>query len=278
MDNSPKFEQLRKIHMMKSNMLRGILLGMTLFFSLPSTVHGQDENREFYQLRIYTIKNDIQESRVDTYLEQAYLPALKRRNIKNIGVFKFIPEVQDSLRQVFVLLPIASPNELNTLHEELQQDSEYYAKGETFINAPHDDTPYERMESVLLKAFKDMPMMRPTRVEGDRAKRVYELRSYESPTEALFRNKVKMFNEGGEITLFDSLGFNAVFYSEVISGSNMPNLMYMTTFKDMETRDSKWKEFVASAKWKELISDPQYNNNINHIDIHLLYPTPYSDY
>ncbi len=259
-------------------MLRGFLLGMTLFFSLPNTVQGQDENREFYQLRIYTIKNDSQESMVDTYLEQAYLPALKRRNIKNIGVFKFIPEVQDSLRQIFVLMPIASPNELNSLYKELQQDSEYNAKGETFINAPHDDPPYERMESVLLKAFKDMPMMRPSQVEGERAKRVYEFRSYESPTEALFRNKVKMFNEGGEITLFDSLGFNAVFYSEVISGSNMPNLMYMTTFKDMETRDSKWKEFVASAKWKELIGDPQYNNNVNHIDIHLLYPTPYSDY
>jgi hypothetical protein len=36
---------------------------------------------------------------------------------------------------------------------------------------------------------------------------------------------------GGEVPLFVRLGFNAVFYGEVIVGSHMPNLMYMTTFE-----------------------------------------------
>jgi hypothetical protein len=58
----------------------------------------------------------------------------------------------------------------------------------------------------------------------------------------------------------------------------MPNLMYMTTFKDMETRERLWKDFVDSAKWQELSSDPFYQNNVSHADILLLYPTPYSDY
>ncbi|MEI9809692.1 MAG: hypothetical protein WDO16_18540 [Bacteroidota bacterium] len=51
---------------------------------------------------------------------------------------------------------------------------------------------------------------------------MYELRSYESATEKIFKNKVQMFNEGDEIGLFKKLGFNAVFYSEVIAAAKCP--------------------------------------------------------
>jgi hypothetical protein len=102
--------------------------------------------------------------------------------------------------------------------------------------------------------------------------------SYESPTEAKYRNKVHMFNEGGEVVLFDKLGFNAVFYGEVLSGSRMPNLMYMTTFKNMVVRDSLWEAFFESDKWKSLEKNPEYQHNVSHADIYLLYPTPYSEY
>ena len=39
-----------------------------------------------------------------------------------------------------------------------------------------------------------------------------------------------MFNAGGEIDIFTKLNFNAVFYGDVIVGSHMPNLMYLTCF------------------------------------------------
>ena len=87
-----------------------------------------------------------------------------------------------------------------------------------------------------------------------------------------------MFNAGGEIKLFERLGFNAVFYGEVISGAKMPNLMYMTTFADQQSRDAHWKSFVDSPEWKGLIAMEKYKNNISHIDITFLYPTDYSDY
>ena len=127
-----------------------------------------------------------------------------------------------------------------------------------------------------LRAFPDMPKMKPTSVGGPRADRVYELRSYESPTEATYQNKVAMFNEGGEVTLFDTLGFNAVFFAEVISGDRMPNLMYMTTFPDMHTRNTKWKSFGDSPIWKEISGMEKYQNNMNKLDSFLLYPTAYS--
>jgi len=37
---------------------------------------------------------------------------------------------------------------------------------------------------------------------------IIELRSYEGATEKIFKNKVEMFNEAGEIELFVNLDFN----------------------------------------------------------------------
>ena len=78
------------------------------------------------------------------------------------------------------------------------------------------------------------------------------MRSYESATEAKAVKKIEMFNQGGEIDLFKSLNFNAVFYGEVLVGSHKPNLMYMTTFADMESHDEHWKAFTTHPDWLKL--------------------------
>jgi hypothetical protein len=152
------------------------------------------------------------------------------------------------------------------------------SSGSDYINAPYDQPPYQRIESILLRAFKDMPVMQPTPLDGPRSERIYELRSYESATEKIFANKVDMFNDGGEIKLFEKLNFYAVFYSEVISGPKMPNLMYMTTHANQEARDANWDAFVKAPEWLEMKSLPKYQKNVSHIDIYFLYPTEYSDY
>ena len=79
--------------------------------------------------------------------------------------------------------------------------------------------------------------------------RVYELRSYEGHTEKISKNKIKMFNDGDEVGLFKRLNFNAVFYGEVVAGSRMPNLMYLTTFENHPDRDAHWKSFSADEYW-----------------------------
>lgn len=239
---------------------------------------AQQNYRQLYQLRKYSLSGPEQEGLADYYLEEALLPALKRLGIGPIGAFKSRNKTEDKLHYIFVLYPIASLNQLRTIDWALSYDELYHKVGAPFLDAPYDQPAYERMESVLMKAFSGMPVMKPPRLEGPWKDRVYELRSYESPTEAKYRNKVAMFNQGGEITLFQKLGFNAVFYGEVLSGARMPNLMYMTTFKDMSTRDSLWVEFFESDKWKSLEKDPVYQHNVNHADIFLLYPAPYSEY
>jgi hypothetical protein len=86
-----------------------------------------------------------------------------------------------------------------------------------------------------------------------------------------------MFNQGGEVTLFKRLGFNAVFYAEVLSGSHMPNLMYMTSFDNMASRDEHWKSFGNDPFWKKLVAAPEYQNNVSKADIFFLHPAEYSD-
>ena len=86
-----------------------------------------------------------------------------------------------------------------------------------------------------------------------------------------------MFNDG-EGALFDRLGFNAVFYGEVISGSTMPNLMYMTTFENKASRDEHWKAFSTAPEWEKLKVMPKYQNNVSKNDTRFLTPTEYSDY
>jgi hypothetical protein len=86
-----------------------------------------------------------------------------------------------------------------------------------------------------------------------------------------------MFNDGDEVGLFKRLGFNAVFYAEVMAGSRMPNLMYMTTFENKASRDQHWNAFRDDAQWKQLSGMAEYKNNVSKIEIFFLHPTEYSD-
>src|SRR4051794_19268009 len=103
-----------------------------------------------------------------------------------------------------------------------------------------------------------MPVFEKPALFSLSSERVYELRSYESATENISKNKIRMFNEGGEVTLFRRLDFHAVFYAEVLACSHMPNLMYMTSFENIAQRDAHWKTFSADPEWKRLSSLPEY--------------------
>lgn len=244
------------------------------FFFLPLTLVAQEE-REYYQLKVYHFETQSQALVIEDYLKDAYLPALKRHKIGPTGVFK---PIADTINKLFVLVPFSSIRQLDEIERDLLKDAQYKKDGAAYLEAPAKNPPYSRIEVIFLSAFKEMPKMEPSPLTSARKKRVYELRSYHAPTEAYLQNKIEMFNEGGEIQLFKNLGFNAVFYGEVLAGPHMPNLMYLTTFKDQKDRDQHWKNFGNSPVWHKMSSLEKYKDNVSHIDIHFLYPTEYSDY
>lgn len=247
-----------------------------IFLGFSLALFGQD--REYYQFKIYTLASEAQVAMTDAYLRDAYLPALKRTGINNIGVFKPKTIETDSVKKIYILIPYTSLDQFLATDEAVFMDDLHNAVGASYIQASYDNPPFLRKESILMRAFSHMPTMQPSRLTNARKDRVYELRSYESATEALYQSKVHMFNEGGEVALFDQLGFNAVFYAEVLSGANMPNLMYMTTFKDQESRDAHWKSFSESPVWDALKVKPEYQHTVSRNDTRFLYPTEYSDY
>ena len=236
------------------------------------------QKREYYQIKTYNFTSEGQLTVTENFLKDAYLPALKKIGIKAVGVFKPKTFAADSIKKIVVVIPFASSKQFLQLEEKLAKDQYYLEVGAPYLNATYNQAPYVRIESVLLQAFTDHPFLTLPELDSPRANRVYELRSYESATEAIYRRKVDMFNAGGEIKLFKRLQFNAVFYGEVLSGGKMPNLMYLTTFANQESRDAHWKSFVDSPEWKALIAMDKYKNTISHIDILFLYPTDYSDY
>lgn len=245
---------------------------------IQSWMSADDTQGEFYQLSIYHFNNTTQETVLDNYLKNALVPALHKLGMKNIGVFKNHSNDTASDKTLYLLSPVQSTEELIKIRAKLNADKDYQTAGAEYINAAFTSPPYARMETILLQAFSLAPKLQVPALKEPRRNRIYELRSYESATEKIFQNKVKMFNEGDEIGLFKRLNFNAAFYGEVIAGGKMPNLMYMTCHENKTLRDANWKAFVDDPFWKKLSAMPEYQHNVSHIDITFLYPAEYSDY
>jgi len=254
-----------------------IVVLFTLFASIAPYAKGNAPQRSYFQIRIYQLKNKEQEEKVDKYLLQAFLPALHRNGIGKVGVFKPIGNDTAAIRRIYILIPFNSLDQFTKLPQLLAKDNQYITDGQNYLNAVYNDPSYLRIESILLQAFTGMPNIGIPELKNPNSERIYELRSYEGATEKIFENKVKMFNDGDEISLFKRLGFNAVFYAEVLSGAHMPNLMYMTSFENMVSHDQHWKSFGDDPVWKKLSAMPEYQNNVSHIDIVLLHPAEYSD-
>jgi hypothetical protein len=201
---------------MKPSSAYGIAILVMVLLTYYPAMHSQTSgNQEFYQLKIYNFSSKSQEAQIDKYLKDSYLPALHRTGIKTVGVFKPVADQDDYGKKIYVLIPFKTMEQIAELSSKLEKDLEYLESGKAYIDAPFDSPPYDRIESTIMKAFMDMPVLKVPNHPTPPSERIYELRSYESATEKLHVKKVHMFNQGGEIKLFEKLNFNVVFYGEV---------------------------------------------------------------
>jgi hypothetical protein len=106
---------------------------------------------------------------------------------------------------------------------------------------------------------------------------MFELRTYESPSDQDHRRKVEMFNSG-EYDVFEKAGFSQVFYGDVLVGSRLPCLTYMLGFTDLTDRTAKWNAFREAPEWKKLSGSPRYafESIVSNITNLILSPTTYS--
>ncbi|WP_439582757.1 NIPSNAP family protein [Dyadobacter bucti] len=253
--------------------LSGFLAGLLLMILSLSQASGFAKKRELYQLKIFHLKDSNQRERLETYLKQAYLPALHRAGIGKVGVFKSTGDV-DSL--VYVLIPFKSADQFLTLSDKMANDKSYLAAGEGYLNTSFDNPVFKNIESIFMEAIAGMPMLQVPALKSDPAETIYELRRYEAASEKLHDNKISQFNNG-ELDIFKRLGFNTVFCGKVKAGSKVPSLIYMTSFENKTERDAHWKAFSADSEWVKLNALPEYAHNFLRADIYLLRPVAYSE-
>jgi hypothetical protein len=235
--------------------------------------------QDYFNIKVYNISSKAQEQKVDAYLKNVYIPALHRAGITQVGVFK--PVAEDTIwagKVIFVFMPLRSVDQYLQLPIVLNNDKVFLEASKGFVDAPYDNPPYTRLENILLRAFINMPKFRAPSYTTKPSERIYELRSYESATEGKAIKKIEMFNQGGEVALFEKLGFNAAFYGEVLIGSHMPNLMYMTTFENKESREAHWAKFKEHPDWKVLQGMEEYKFTVSKNTTILTHPTDYSDF
>jgi len=265
--------------MKKSNFIYRILAVSLLFMSVIFVGFGKGPStQQYYEIKIFRIADKTQEGKVDAYLKDAYLPALHRAGIPVVGVFKPVEADTAFGKLIYVLIPFKTVDQFMQLPDQLTKDKAFADAGKSFIDAPYNEPAYKRYESIFLKAFMNFPQFNAPKYTNSPAERIYELRSYESATDAKAVKKIEMFNQGGEIDIFEKLNFNPVFWGEVLIGSHMPNLMYMTTFSDMKSHDEHWKAFGATDEWKKLSGMEEFKNTVSKANPFLLHPTSYSDF
>lgn len=246
---------------------------------MPLFVFGAPKSKQmFYEIKIYRIGGTEQAGVTDNYLKNAFLPALHRAGIGNVGVFKPVEADTAYGKLIYVFIPYKTYDDYFKLVSTLENDKSYQDAGKAFLAAPFNNPPFKRYESIFMKAFAFMPEMKVYTFSTPPAERIYELRSYESATEAKALKKIQMFNEGGEMKIFEEVGSNAVFYGQVLFGSLKPRLMYMTTYADMKSREEHWAAFGKHPDWKRISSMDEYKNTTSKTNFYLLHPTDYSDF
>ncbi len=228
---------------------------------------------QYYELRVYSTKSEQQQKRISEYWEHAAVPAYNRIGVKPIGVFT---ELEASPKnKIYVLIPYDSLDVFASIPARLAADSAYQKVAAEYLAATKSEPAFGRIDSSLHVAFEGMKKLAVPPSSAEKKPWIFELRTYLSPSETKGDNKVKMFNSG-EITLMQEVGMSPVFFAQTISGSQMPNLVYMVSGENQDEHKKHWQGFINSPIWKKLSGDPQYKDNMNGIVNIFLKRTPAS--
>jgi hypothetical protein len=269
-----RFRLMERRHFLRNSLVTAAVGGGTLAAeSADAAAVRPSDEREFYELRTYTVKDDTQRQLVNDYLEKAFIPAMNRLGSTPIGVFT----EQKPNDLIWVLIPYASLDQFLTVSEKLLSDPEHLKAGADYLNIKAPDKAYERINSSLLRAFPGMPKLEQPAQAKEKKSRILQLRIYASHSEIAGRTKIEMFHQG-EIDIFKRVGLTPVFFSESLVGSNRPNLTYMLVFDDKPALDKAWKTFIQDPAWTKLKSTPGFADKeiVSGITNMPMNPAPYS--
>ena len=230
---------------------------------------NQSAEKEIIELREYVLVSSGMQTNLDSYLNEALIPAFNKYGIRHIGAFSEYGNFEPV--KIYLLIPYPSVNAYFEIPNLIRKDENYLKASSDYHNLPPDQKVYDRYNADLLVAFDGMPKL----VAGSGPAGLYELRTYEGYSEDAVQRKVRMFNVV-ELDIFKKVGLNPIFIGEVVAGKNLPFLTYMVSFADMEERDRIWGVFRADSDWNRVRLDPQYANTVSRTIKKFLLPLPYT--
>jgi hypothetical protein len=223
--------------------------------ALPAAAQSQDRQREHYLLRQYALRSGAQLKVTEHYFSAALIPALQRLGLGPAGAFRL--DIGPDTPSYYLLVPGSDLALLAGLDLRLAHDAEFMAAADPFWNATSTAPAFERIEISLLAAFEGWPRITPPPSSAAKSKRIFQLRTYESPSSGDHVRKVEMFHSG-EFDYFKAAGISQVFFGDTLVGSHMPNLTYMLSFTDTAELDAKWDAFRNNPDWKKLSASPRF--------------------
>jgi hypothetical protein len=215
-------------------------LGMLASSSLAGAA---PEKRRVFVLEQYYFKNGTQPGRFDEYITKGALPALGKIHT---GPKIFLTALAAAhMPQTAVIMGFQSVEELWDVREKITADAEAAKALESWEN--HPEQPYESFSTSLLEATPYCPELARD-PESRKAPRIFELRTYHSPTWRQLKALHERF-AGPEIKIFHRVGVNPILYTSTILGPNMPNLTYVIPFENLAAREKAWDAFGADPEW-----------------------------
>ncbi len=261
--------------MNRRKFLGSSLSATALAIDVSAQAQESGKSREYYELRRYHLQSGPQQKMTDAFMAESLIPALNRLGMSPIGAFNVY--IGPETPALYLLIPASSLEALVTAELKLATDEEFQKRGAAFLSASAKEPPFERVESSLMIAFEGRPKLTVTPATAQKSARVFQLRTYESPSPAAHRRKVEMFHSG-EFDIFEKAGFWQVFYGDTLIGPRLPNLTYMLSFPDLSEMNAKWQAFSSNPDWKKLTASPRFNYEaiVSNITSLILNPASYS--
>ena len=249
----------------------GLLATVALAALLPSILSPPiADAQQCYEVRSYII-GEHDRTIVENYIERAMIPALNRQDFYQIGALTTHASDQTGTTRVVLVIPIDDLSRWKLIDDKLKSDDNYQTAAKEYLDRQHDEPAMVRIQSELLIAMDCMPEFEVDHESIDNSRRVYELRTYESPNERLAQAKIDMFNNG-EVPIFHASRITPILIGRTLVGSQMPSLTYLTVYPSDRQRTRAWEQFLANPDWKELSAQPKYQNTVSRIDTYVLRP------
>jgi hypothetical protein len=256
---------MQRRHFIKAAGVLATIPALSCVNQTTAQTESSSGKKEIYEWRIYTLAENG--TIVDIFFQNTLIPAYNKMGIK-VGAFKLHKEGEEDKRYFLFIYPDITT--YFNCKKNIWKDAAFTQAAQPYFDETAPNPAFSALETYLSEAFDKIPVYR----KPDPSRGLFELRIYRSPNEEANQRKVKMFNVD-EIAIFE-VGINSVCYGDILAGPRMPALLYLTWYKDEETRSEAWSKFSAHPEWQRIRKLPEYAYTSTQNQSILLAPLAYS--